>query len=79
MNHFDPDRGELKFRLTVSVVGFLLLVLGVALRGMPGEPVNAQIVAITGAFLAASAGVTLWRMRRVSDDEDPEPDAAHLR
>ena len=80
MTYFGPTRGDMKFRLTVSLTGLILLVVAVALRGLPGETQDgcvagrrrrsayAQLVALALVFLIASAWISARGLGRLKDD-----------
>ncbi len=68
MTYFGPTRGDMKFRLTVSITGLVLLVVAVALRGLPSETQYAQLVALAMVFLIASAWISARGLGRLKDD-----------
>lgn len=61
MKRFGPSRGELKFRLGVSVAVGALLVAAVVMRGANGL-VALELVVFGGAFIAGSIGWCLWKL-----------------
>ncbi len=63
---YGPSRGELWFRLVVSILGFAFMVAAVAYRGMPSGPAIVEVVGIAGVFFGGTAlwaAWTLWRGR----------------
>ena len=68
MTYFGPSRGEMKFRLTISLTGLILVVIAVAMRGLPGEAVNAQLGALAVVFLIGSAWNSARGMQRMKDE-----------
>lgn len=68
MTYFGPTRAEMKFRLTVSVLGLLIFVAAILLRGLPGEPENLQLAGLVFLFLALSAGLSGVKLKRLSEE-----------
>jgi hypothetical protein len=65
-NPYGPTRGELKFRLAVSLAGFALMVFALVYRGIPDGPALVEVVGIAGLFFGGSAvwsAVRLWKTR----------------
>lgn len=63
---FGPSRGELKFRLGISLAGFALMVFALVYRGIPDGPALVEVVGIAGLFFGGSAvwsAVRLWKTR----------------
>ncbi len=63
---FGPSRGELKFRLVVSVAGFALMVFALFYRGIPEGPAIVEVVGLAGLFFGGSAvwsAIRLWKTR----------------
>ncbi|SEK61932.1 hypothetical protein LVO79_00555 [Roseivivax marinus] len=61
-----PSRGELWFRLGISLAGLALLAAAIAVRGWPRGGAMLEIAGIAGAFFGISAIVSarrLWRQR----------------
>ena len=67
MNHFGPTRGEILFRLTVSLLALVMLAVAVSLRGIPGDTTIAQALGLAAIFLASSTYWNLRAMRRLDD------------
>ena len=57
-----PTKGELIFRLCFSLVGLGLLVVAVAVRGMPRGPALFEVFGIAGLFFLGSAIWTIWKL-----------------
>ncbi len=68
MTDIEPTRDEMKFRLFVSVLGIALILLGVALRGLPAEAQLQQLLLLAFAFLAGSAVLSAAKLRRLTDE-----------
>lgn len=68
MNQFGPTRGEMKFRLAVSLLGLAIFAVAVLLRGLPIEPENLRLAGLVAAFLVASAGLSGIRLRLLDGD-----------
>jgi hypothetical protein len=58
---YGPTRGELWFRLAVSLAGLAFLGAAVAFRGIGGMA-SAEIIGLSGAFFGGSA---VWTARRL--------------
>lgn len=66
MGRDDPPRGELWFRLAFSLVGLVLMVLALAVHGIPAGPAIVEVVGLAGMFFGVSAlrsARRLWRRR----------------
>jgi xanthosine utilization system XapX-like protein len=61
-NRFGPTRGELKFRLAVSVLGLGLMVFALTHRGLPSGPGIFEVVGMAGVFFG---GTAIWTLRRL--------------
>jgi hypothetical protein len=65
-NRFGPTRGELKFRLAVSLAGVALMVFALFYRGVPEGPALVEVAGIAGLFFGGTAvwsAVRLWQTR----------------
>jgi hypothetical protein len=65
-HRFGPTRGELKFRLAVSLAGVALMVFALFYRGVPEGPALVEVVGIAGLFFGGTAvwsAVRLWQTR----------------
>lgn len=65
-NRFGPSRGELKFRLVVSLAGFALMLAALFARGIPKGPAIVEVVGLAGLFFGGSAiwsAIRLWKGR----------------
>jgi xanthosine utilization system XapX-like protein len=65
-NPFGPTRGELRFRLVVSLAGLALLIFALFYRGIPEGPAIVEVVGLAGVFFGGSAiwsAVRLWKTR----------------
>jgi hypothetical protein len=60
MNRFGPSRGELRFRLIVSLAGLAAIVFAVSTR--PVGPAWIEIVGIGGAFFGGTAVWSAWQL-----------------
>ncbi|MGI1662294.1 hypothetical protein ACRDNQ_08635 [Palleronia sp. KMU-117] len=61
-SRFGPTRGELKFRLAVSVAGLALMVFALFYRGIPTGPAFVEVVGLAGLFFG---GTAIWTARRL--------------
>lgn len=61
-DRFGPTRGELKFRLGVSVAGLALMVFALFYRGVPTGPAFVEVVGMAGLFFG---GTAIWTVRRL--------------
>lgn len=59
-----PSRGELIFRLCFSLAGLALLVVAVAVRGMPRGPALFEVFGIAGVFFLGTAIWTILKLRK---------------
>lgn len=69
--HFGPTRGELWFRLVVSLGGLGLVGAMVALRGIPAGPGLVEVLAIP---LALFGGTVVMSARRLIRHDHPNQD-----
>lgn len=69
MSKYGPSRGELKFRLWVSVAGLCMLIGAIVFRGLPTGPAMFEVVAVAGAFFG---GTFLWTLRRLMKGDRPD-------
>lgn len=60
MTKYGPSRGELRFRLGVSLLGLGVLVYIILTRGLPSGPAFFEVVGIGAAFFGGSA---IWATR----------------
>jgi hypothetical protein len=63
---FGPTRGELWFRLIVSVFGLVLMVVAVTARGVQGIA-WVEVVGLASVFFGGTAIWTLIRLFRTRD------------
>jgi len=68
MAKYGPTRGELWFRLAVSVAGLAGLAAVVGLRGIPGGPALFEVV---GAALLLFGGTLVWSARKLIRRDHP--------
>jgi xanthosine utilization system XapX-like protein len=61
-NRFGPSRGELKFRLAVSILGLALMGFALTHRGLPSGPAIVEVVGMAGLFFG---GTAIWTIRRL--------------
>ena len=74
MSAHGPDRGELRFRLVVSLAGLALMAGALAFRGVPSGPAFVEIVVIAGAFFGGSAVLSARALLRGARPETDAPD-----
>ncbi len=67
--HFGPTRGELWFRVVVSLAGLGLVAVMVAVRGIPTGP---GLVEALGIPLLLFGGTALWSGRKLFRCDHPE-------
>lgn len=63
---YGPNRGELWFRLTLSVAGLCLICVALVVRGIPDGPALVEVIGVAGLFFggsALSAAIRLWQRR----------------
>ncbi|AWD22214.1 hypothetical protein [Fuscovulum blasticum] len=68
MFKYGPTRGELWFRLVVSVLGLAFLGAAIFLRGLPDGP---ALVEVVGVALALFGGTAIWTIKRMIRREHP--------
>jgi xanthosine utilization system XapX-like protein len=61
---YGPSRGELKFRLAVSLAGLALMLFALFYRGIPSGPAFVAVVGMAGLFFGATAVWSAWQLRR---------------
>lgn len=64
MSKFGPTRGELKFRLLVSLGGLVLMVTALAYRGIPQGPALVEVVGIAGLFFGGTTVYSGWKLAK---------------
>ena len=62
MSRFGPSRGELKFRLVVSLGGLALMAVALFWRGLPTGPALVEVVGMAGLFFG---GTAIWSARQL--------------
>lgn len=62
-----PGQGELRVRLALVALGFVLILIAVVARGMDGAA-TVEVLAIAGLFFGGSALFILRRMSRREDE-----------
>ena len=67
MTQFEPGKGDMVFRLVVSVVALSMLVVAIALRGFPREAFLGEMTVLALGFLALSLFGSLRGMRGPRD------------
>jgi hypothetical protein len=60
---FGPTRGELLFRLALSLAGLALVAGAIALRGWPTGPAGFEALVITTLFFGGTAVWILHKLR----------------
>ena len=68
--HYGPSRGELWFRLAVSLGGLAFVGVMVAVRGVPSGPGLVEVLAIP---LALFGGTLVLSARKLIRRDHPEP------
>jgi FtsH-binding integral membrane protein len=68
MSRFGSPRGELKFRLAVSLAGLVLMCVALFYDGKPSGPAIFEILGMAGLFFGATA---IWSARQLAR-RDPE-------
>lgn len=71
--HFGPPRGELWFRLVVSLGGLAFVGVMVAVRGLPSGPGLVEVLAIP---LLLFGGTVFFSARKLIWRDHPDPGAA---
>ena len=61
-NKYGPTRGELWFRLLAGIVGFVLLIAAVTLRGVPSGPALVEVVGLGGLFFGGTVLWSAWKL-----------------
>jgi xanthosine utilization system XapX-like protein len=61
-DRFGPTRGELTFRLWVSIAGLALMVFALFHSGVPTGPGLVEVVGMAGLFFG---GTAIWTARRL--------------
>ena len=64
MSKYGPTRGELKFRVAVSL--FILVLMGAAMliKGVPTGLVGIEMFLFCGGFALGTGGWSLWKLMR---------------
>ena len=68
-NKYGPSKGELKFRLIASVLGFGLLGFALAYRGIPTSAAGWEAIGIGTLFFG---GTFLWTLRKLIKKDFPD-------
>ncbi len=68
MTHFGPTRAEMKFRFSVSIFGLLMIIAGVAMRGLPLTQAQLSMLFLASLFLGASAAFSFVKLTRMDED-----------
>jgi hypothetical protein len=68
MSRFGPTRGELRFRLWVSIAGLGLMAVALFSRGVPSGPAFVEVVGMAGLFFGGTAIWTLRQLRKRKDE-----------
>lgn len=61
---YGPTRGELWFRLAVSLAGICLILVAIWYRGVPQGIAIVEVIGIAGAFFGGSAVWSAWKLWR---------------
>ncbi len=64
MNKFGPSRSELKFRILMSAVILGLLIIAMAIKGVPRSLVGIELFVFGGGFAVFLGGTSLWKLLR---------------
>ncbi|WP_299620921.1 hypothetical protein [uncultured Tateyamaria sp.] len=69
MNKYGPSRGDLKFRLTFSIVGLAMLTGAIVYRGWPTGPGGWEAIGIALIFFG---GTFLWTLIKLIRKDHPD-------
>ncbi|WP_299371021.1 hypothetical protein [uncultured Tateyamaria sp.] len=61
-NKYGPTRGDLKFRLAVSLIGLAMVAGALAYRGLPQGPGGWEAIGLGTLFFG---GTLLWTLRKL--------------
>jgi hypothetical protein len=64
MNKFGPSKGEVKFRIAVSVMGLALMAVAVATHGIPDGPAFVEVIGLGGVFFGGTLVLSVRRLIR---------------
>jgi hypothetical protein len=62
MNKFGPTRGELQFRIVVSIFGLCLMVFAIWYRGLPEGPALVEVVGLASVFFGGTLILSVRRL-----------------
>ena len=63
-NKYGPTRGELQFRLALSVAGLIVVAAALVYRGLPSGPGGWEAIGIGTAFFGGTSVWSLWKLIR---------------
>ena len=65
MTKYGPTRGELKFRIIVSILGLALMVFALWYRGIPRGPALVEVVGLATVFFGGTLILSVRRMMKM--------------
>jgi xanthosine utilization system XapX-like protein len=65
MNKYGPTRGELKFRIVVSMLGLAFMGFAVWYRGIPDGPALVEVVGLAGVFFGGTLVLSVRRLMKM--------------
>ena len=65
MNKFGPTRGELRFRIVVSILGLAFMGCAVWYRGLPQGPALVEVVGLASVFFGGTLVLSLRRLMKM--------------
>jgi hypothetical protein len=68
MNKFGPTRGELKFRIVVSILGLAFMGFAIWHRGIPDGPALVEVVGLAGVFFGGTLVLSVRRLIQVNKE-----------
>ena len=68
MTYFGPTRAEMIFRISMSILGLILLGAAVALRGIPDEFFSLLLLTAATTFFLGSAAISGLRLKRLDEE-----------
>lgn len=69
MNKYGPTRGELQFRIVVSILGLCLMGFALWYRGVPDGPALVEVVGLASVFFGGTLILSVRRLIKVSTSE----------
>lgn len=72
MNKYGPTRGELKFRIMVSILGLGLMGFAVWYRGIPHGPALVEVVGLASVFFGGTLIFSVRQLLKSSEYSSKE-------